>query len=71
LQTALALKNNGYEVYIVSDACGARKKSDHKTALKLMQKSDIKIVTYEMIIFQLLQSAKDKNYKKILKIINN
>ena len=71
LQTALTLKNNGYEVYIVSDACGARKKIDHKTALKLMQKSDIKIVTYEMIIFQLMQSATDKNYKKILKIINN
>ncbi len=71
LQTAIALKNLGYRVYLAADSCGSRNEHDHNTALELMRQAGVIICSTEIIIFQLLQSAQSKEYRKVLKIIRD
>lgn len=65
LQTALSLKKQGYEVFVVVDAVSARKKIDHKTALKRMQQAGCLLVTTEMVLFEWLLDAKIDGFKTI------
>lgn len=65
LQTVIDLINNGYEVFIVEDACASRDIKNKETALRRLIHFGAQIVTSEMVIFELLKSSKHPNFKEI------
>ncbi len=64
-QTALALLENGYNVFVVKDACASRETDEFKAGINLMEKEGAKILTTEMVIFELLKSSKHPNFKEV------
>ncbi len=69
LQTALGLKEHGYNPTIVADAVGSRKKHDRKTAISRMSAADISIVTAEMVLFEWLERGDQEEFRQILPMI--
>ena len=68
-QTALELKANGYKVGIVADAVSSRYVDNKLYALTRLGDLGIQILTTEMILFELLNSAKHPKFKEISKLI--
>ena len=68
-QTVDALLSNGFEVVVVSDACGSRSEAEYISALNYMSKLGACIKTTEMLVFELLKSAKHPNFKEIQALI--
>ncbi|MBD5402789.1 hydrolase [bacterium] len=69
LQTAFDLIKEGYEVYIVKDACASRNKKEYKTGLNLLQQYGAKISCVEIALFELLKTSKHPNFKEIQALI--
>lgn len=68
-QTVNSLLEKGYETTIVSDACGSRTQIEYLSGLECMRQNGAKIKTTEMILFELLKSAKHPNFKEIQTLI--
>lgn len=68
-QTALALLENGYNVFVVKDACASRETDEFKAGINLMEKEGAKIMTTEIVIFELLKSSKNPNFKEVQLLI--
>ena len=68
-QTAYALVKNGFEVFIAKDACGSRNEEEYNCALNTMEKYNVKIKTTEMMVFELLKSAKHPHFKELQALI--
>lgn len=68
-QTTEFLISNGYDVTIIADACGSRSAEEHNFGLKNLEALGAKIKTTEMVIFELLKSAKHPNFKEIQTLI--
>jgi nicotinamidase-related amidase len=64
-QTALDLKRNGKEVFIVDEAIGSRKSSDKALALERMRAHGIDIVSREMVAFEWLHEAGTSVFKEV------
>lgn len=64
-QTTLALLDKGYNVFVVKDACASRETDEFKAGINLMEKEGAKILTTEMVIFELLKSSKHPNFKEV------
>ena len=69
LQTAVALINEGYEVYVVKDACASRNKSEYKTGLELLKQYGAKISCTEIVLFEWLKTSKHPNFKEVQTLI--
>ena len=69
LQTAMDLLNEGYEVFLVQNACGSRTEKNKEAALRRLIHAGVQIVTTEMVIFELLESSKHPNFKEIQALI--
>ena len=69
LQTAADLIKEGFEVYVVKDACASRNKSEYKTGLSLLQQYGAKVTCVEIALFELLKTAKHPNFKEIQTLI--
>lgn len=69
LQTAIDLLNEGYEVFLVQNACGSRNDDNKQAALRRLIHAGVQIVTTEMVIFELLESSKHPNFKEIQALI--
>ncbi len=69
LQTAFDLLNNGYEVFIVKNACGSRLEENKELALQRLRHAKAQIVTTEMVLFELLEGSKHQNFKEVQAII--
>ena len=69
LQTAIDLLNDGYEVFVVQNACGSRDESDKQAALRRLVHAGAQIVTTEMVLFELLESSKHPNFKEVQSLI--
>ena len=69
LQTAVDLKNLGYQVFIVEDAVGSRNIKDKKQAIKRLLKCDVSLITLEMLIFELVRDSKHEHFKELSNII--
>ena len=67
LQTALDLRSNGYEVFVVSDSIGSRQNKDVKLAITRLQAHGCEIVGREMIAFEWLGAATHPQFKEIHK----
>ena len=68
-QTANALSEKGFDVSIIKDCCASRAESEHLAGLDIMKQEGCLIKTTEMVLFELLQSAKHPNFKDIQALI--
>ena len=69
LQTAVGLASKGYEVFVVGDAVSSRAAMSVETALARFHKSDIQVVTTEMVAFEWLGRAGTDEFKEISRLI--
>ena len=69
LQTAIDLQNDGHQVVLVADCIGSRTEENKKIALKRAEFEGVILITYESILFELLQKAGTPEFKTILNII--
>ena len=69
LQTAADLLRNHYEVHVVADAVGSRKKLDWEVGLRWMDKKGAMISTTEIIAFQWLKEAGTEDFKQLSKLL--
>ena len=68
-QTVCALIEKGFDVTVVSDACGSRSEVEYKYALDILRNYGAKIKTTEMIIFELIKTAKHPYFKQVQALI--
>ncbi|MBK6555655.1 MAG: hydrolase [Rhodocyclaceae bacterium] len=64
-QTALELKWQGKEVFVVADSIGSRDPADKALALERMRSHGIEIVSREMTVFEWLRRADTPLFKEI------
>lgn len=64
LQTAMDLKGQGYEVFVVSNASSSRDAVQNVMALQRMAHGGIDIVTSEMVIFEWLEKPEPMSSNK-------
>lgn len=68
-QTALDLIDKGYTVHLIADAVSSRTAGNKEVALKRMSQAGAKISSTEMVLFELLKTAKHPKFKEIAKLI--
>ncbi len=69
LQTALGLKQTGYEVYLVTDAISSRKSTDKETTITRLRDTGVTPVTTEMVLFEWLARGDTVEFKDLLPLI--
>ncbi len=67
LQTAINLKDAGFDVFVVSDASSSRNPLQAVIAYQRMLRHGIDIVSSEMVFFEWLQKAGTEEYKTLSK----
>ena len=68
-QTVTALIKAGYEVHVISDACGSRSEMEYSAGLSRMKDNGAHIITTEIALFEWLKSAKHEKFKEIQNLI--
>ncbi len=69
LQSALDLKQAGYDAFVVVDAIASREETSRETALRRMEQAGVHPVTTEMVIFEWLGRAGTADFKALLPLI--
>ena len=67
LQTALELKADGLEVFVVADAVSSRTEQSKQLGLARMRQAGIEVVSKEMVIFEWLERAGTESFRSISK----
>ena len=68
-QTAIELKEKGYEVYVVSDISFSRSDKEKEAALKNLRHFGILTLTLESVLFMWLETSKNPCFKEIQALI--
>lgn len=68
-QTAADLITEGFEVYVVKDACASRRKYEFKQGIERMQANGAKISCLEIALFEWLKSAKNPHFREVQALI--
>ena len=71
LQTALALKMMGKEVFVVEDATLSRSSLHHQNAIARLRSEGIVITNSESVMFEWLRVAEGDHFKAIAKLIKS
>jgi len=71
VQTAASLVEQGYEVFVVSDATASRTLESEKACLTRLNASGVNVVTTEMVIFEWLGNAGSPSFKTLLPLIKH
>jgi nicotinamidase-related amidase len=69
VQTAASLLEQGYEVFVVSDATASRSLESEQACLARLSAANAGIVTTEMVLFEWLGNAGTPAFKAILPLI--
>ncbi len=69
LQTALDLKESGYNVYVVKEGVGSRNKNDKELAIKRMMQANVEIICFEMMLFELIKNSNNIHFKELSKLV--
>ncbi|MFM7344178.1 MAG: hydrolase [Tagaea sp.] len=69
LQTALGLRDKGYDVTVVWDAVSSRKLADKELAAGRLRRNDVELVGTEMAIFEWLGVAGTPEFKELSALI--
>ncbi|MBA2650141.1 MAG: hydrolase [Legionella sp.] len=67
LQTAIEMKEAGFDVFVVVDAISSRNPLDLKYALKRMSQAEIHLITAEMVFFEWIRQAGTPEFKALSK----
>lgn len=68
-QTAMDLMDTGFEVQVVADAISSRSLENKNIALRRMESEGVKISCSEMVLFELLKTAKHEKFKELARLI--
>lgn len=68
-QTAVDFLDRGFQVTILKDCCGARKKVDFDTAMEELAKAGCRITTYETFVYQTLRTSRHTAFRTISEIV--
>jgi nicotinamidase-related amidase len=71
LQTALALKSSGKEVFVVEDATLSRSNLNHQNAIHRLRSEGVVITNTESVVFEWLRVADGDHFKAIVKLIKS
>ncbi len=71
LQTTLALKEAGYEPYLVVDVASSGNAIDRETAVTRLRDAGVAIVTTEMVLFEWLARADPEAFSELLPLIKS
>lgn len=69
LQSAIGLKEAGYQVAVVADACTSRAAANYLAAMDRMRANGIEVVTTEMVVFEWLHRAGTPEFKELSALI--
>ena len=69
MQTALGLRRAGKHVWVVENACGSRRPSDHRAAMRRLAQAGATIVTLEMVLFEWLGDCRHPRFKDVLALV--
>lgn len=69
MQTAVQMMDQGYEVFVVTDATSSRTLESEKACLDRLQASGAGIVTTEMVVFEWLGQAGTDSFKALLPLV--
>ncbi|HKK82040.1 MAG TPA: isochorismatase family protein [Prolixibacteraceae bacterium] len=69
LQTAIDLKDAGYNPIVIFDCVSSRKESDKALALERFRHEGIMVTGMESFLFELTRGAKEPGFKEISKIV--
>lgn len=69
MQTALGLLEADYPVWVVADACGSRRASDHHFAIERLRSAGAQVVTAEMVVFEWLRTYQHPRFREISTMI--
>lgn len=69
VQTAASLVEEGYDVFVVSDATASRTIESETACLARLSAAGVSIVTTEMVVFEWLGQAGTDAFKKMLPLI--
>lgn len=67
LQTALEMRSEGYDVFVVVDAVSCRGEQNRSYGLKRMKQAGVYLVTSEMVFFEWLKKAGTPEFKMLSK----
>ena len=67
LQTAIDLKKNGYDVFVLTDGVGSRNKTDSKLGIKRLSSAGVSLINLEMMIFELTRDSRHDMFKYLSK----
>jgi nicotinamidase-related amidase len=68
-QTAVDLQSRGYEVGIVADAVSSRTLENKQISLERLKTEGANLSSTEMVLFELLKTAKHPRFKQIAKLV--
>ena len=65
LQTAVELKEAGYDVFVVTDASGSRSPENERIAVQRLKQEGVFLAGVEMVLFEWLRKAGSPEFKDI------
>jgi nicotinamidase-related amidase len=69
MQTALGLRERGYEPFLVEDAIGSQRAEDRAAAMQRLAAAGCSAATTEMAIFEWLHRADDARFREALQVV--
>jgi len=69
LQTALSLKEAGYDVFLVADATSSRTPTNAELAIARMRSNGVEIVSTEMVVFEWMERGGTPSFKTLIEVI--
>ena len=69
LQTALGLQDEDFDVWVVTDACGARGERDRDAAYDRLAGAGVELVTTEMVTFEWLGGSRHPAYADVIALL--
>lgn len=69
LQTALGLRELGFEVFVVADATASRKAENHALAMQRCRHDGVRVVATEMVVFEWLHVSGTDEFRAVSKLI--
>ncbi|EKO3691981.1 hydrolase [Vibrio metschnikovii] len=68
-QTAIHLKNLGYNIHLVGDCVSSRNESNKELAIKKLAGAGVDITGLEMCLYELVKDCRAPEFKEILNLI--
>jgi nicotinamidase-related amidase len=69
LQSAIALQQLGYQVFVVADATTSRQPASAALALERLRQNAVSVVTTEMVVFEWLGRAGSDEFRDLSRLI--